>query len=358
MNNIKSFLVGLHQRPISFFPIYADLTGDVKSGLLLSQLMYWFSAVGGREFYKTNKEISEETRLSIDELKSAKRKLKALPFIYIKLKGVPAKTWYNIDLDLLIKTLSEADPSSTGEIHQLGEGNSTNSAGGFPPTNTETTQENTTEKKSTKKRKVENRTDLLKKTAKEFNLEITESLLTLWTQYKESRILKTKTDFNSDRTESIAFRAAYKKSQNRPSVFGGMLLLAIEKGWQGVIMPYKFEDVEPYVEIANEMISGELQESRKNREIEKIYERPILSNPQAIEGRIKLLETRGKDLGKPIQEIRSRALNKGLGVQEYYNLLLNLEPSFYEVEPIGLSEYDSRVKIWGLSGVDVSDLVA
>jgi hypothetical protein len=144
---MKEILIKLNQRPIAVYPIYIKLTGSVTSGLLLSQIMYWYSAVNGRAFYKSDAEIMEETMLTSNELRSAKLRLKSLSFINIYLKGVPAKTHYEIDADLLF---SEINKSSLVKSTKLDKLNPLNSYSEINETITENTTENTT-KNTTKK---------------------------------------------------------------------------------------------------------------------------------------------------------------------------------------------------------------
>jgi hypothetical protein len=52
----------LNQKPIAYYPIYRQITGSTTAGILLSQLMYWFSVKD--KFYKTDADIIEETMLT------------------------------------------------------------------------------------------------------------------------------------------------------------------------------------------------------------------------------------------------------------------------------------------------------
>jgi hypothetical protein len=144
---MKEILIKLNQRPIAVYPIYIKLTGSVTSGLLLSQIMYWYSAVNGRAFYKSDAEIMEETMLTANELRSAKLRLKSLSFMNMYLKGVPARTHYEIDADLLF---SEINKSSLVKSTKLDKLNQLNSYSEINETITENTTENTT-KNTTKK---------------------------------------------------------------------------------------------------------------------------------------------------------------------------------------------------------------
>lgn len=102
---MKTALKILHERTIAFHPIYKRLTGSSNAAILLSQLMYWWSKMDGNEFYKTDEEIMEETALTEKELRNAKTKIKACSFVKMYLKGVPAKTHYFIDEQLLTEAI-------------------------------------------------------------------------------------------------------------------------------------------------------------------------------------------------------------------------------------------------------------
>ena len=138
---MKKLLINLNQRPIAVYPVYIKLTGSVNAGLLLSQIMYWYGAVNGRTFYKSDSEIMEETMLSVNELRHAKARLKQMSFIKITLHGVPAKTHYTIDDKLLF---SEINQCSLVESTKLNKSKPRNYNSGINETNTENTTENTT----------------------------------------------------------------------------------------------------------------------------------------------------------------------------------------------------------------------
>ena len=137
---MKDILINLNQRPIAVYPIYIKLTGSVNAGLLLSQIMYWYSAVKGRKFYKSDAEIMEETMLSLNELRGAKSRLKELPFIMITLHGIPAKTHYDINVTLLINAINENTLVKSTKLNKL---KSQKYNGEFNECNTENTTKNT-----------------------------------------------------------------------------------------------------------------------------------------------------------------------------------------------------------------------
>lgn len=95
-------LVALKSKPVVFHRVYAEITGSIKAGLLLAQVIYWDNKMN-REFYKTDKKFSEELGMKIDEFKSAKRRI--LKFVNIRKKGIPQTTYYRLKRDVLISTL-------------------------------------------------------------------------------------------------------------------------------------------------------------------------------------------------------------------------------------------------------------
>ena len=136
----KTILQSLHERPIAYYPIYRKITGTTTAGILLSQLMYWFSKK--EKIYKTNAEIMGETLLTENELRSAKKKIKALPFISITLEGVPAKTFYEINWDIYKLFMNNEIQNP-----QLDAWNPRNKGCEIHPSITESTTETTTEPK-------------------------------------------------------------------------------------------------------------------------------------------------------------------------------------------------------------------
>ena len=144
MSNIKTILLELNQRPIAYYPVYVTVTGSLTAGVLLSQVMYWYS-VAKDEFYKTDAEIMDETKLTAGELRTAKARLKQLNFVHIRVAGIPAKTYYDINIENLIGAIHE---TSFVESAKLEKRNQRNKQSEIQQTNTEntskTTQKNTT----------------------------------------------------------------------------------------------------------------------------------------------------------------------------------------------------------------------
>ena len=95
-------------RVIAFHPALVDLTGSVTSALMLSQAIYWTKITDDPDgwFWKTGDEWREETGMSRHEQDGARKKLRALdydgaPIWYENLKGLPAKMYYRLDVDVL-----------------------------------------------------------------------------------------------------------------------------------------------------------------------------------------------------------------------------------------------------------------
>ncbi|MCD8213117.1 MAG: hypothetical protein LUC34_03550, partial [Campylobacter sp.] len=85
MSENTAFLRELNARPIALYPVYIEYTGSVTAGLLLSQIMFYFSSFKKDKIFKTDEEIREETKLSEKELRNEKSRIKNIPFITISI---------------------------------------------------------------------------------------------------------------------------------------------------------------------------------------------------------------------------------------------------------------------------------
>ncbi|MHC4538663.1 MAG: hypothetical protein ACYS74_02630 [Planctomycetota bacterium] len=132
-DKIHTLLKSFSQRPIAYQKIYAQITGSVTAGLLLSQVVYWWFVCGEREFYKTDNEFRDELGMGPREFKTAKSQLKKLGLVRTTVKGIPARTYYVFDeTELLARIYSWA------ETHRLVESKSTKRKGQNAPTITKT----------------------------------------------------------------------------------------------------------------------------------------------------------------------------------------------------------------------------
>ncbi len=149
---MKDILKKLNEKPIAYYPIYRKITGSTTGGILLSQLMYWFSKKD--KIFKTDADIMEETYLTKKELETAKNLIKKLDFITVSREGLPAKTYYEIHWEKMLSS-----------FHDLGKLETTK-GGNYTPEKVETihpdlgkhsiytenTTENTTENKKINKK--------------------------------------------------------------------------------------------------------------------------------------------------------------------------------------------------------------
>jgi len=100
---IEALFEAFNDKPIVFHRTYTEITGSITAGLLLSQVSYWDSVMK-KEFYKTDKEFCRELGMSIDEFKSAKKKIAR--YVHMKAKGIPAKTHYRLNKKAVISAIS------------------------------------------------------------------------------------------------------------------------------------------------------------------------------------------------------------------------------------------------------------
>ena len=141
MGNISTKILAraYRQRPIVYLPIYRQITGSTTAGIMLSQLMYWHDKMQGKEFWKTDEEIMDETALTKNELRGAKKTIKKLPFVNIERKGVPCRTFYKIDEDgineCIIGMIDETCETSLVNSTKLVSLNSLNKISEKRPTN-------------------------------------------------------------------------------------------------------------------------------------------------------------------------------------------------------------------------------
>src|SRR4051794_3949617 len=168
----------LGERPIAYHAPLARALGSATAAIFLSQLLYWTPKTKAAEgwIWKTREEIYEETALTRYEQEGARKVLVKSGAIQEKLRGVPAKMHFRVQLDRVIELLSEAasapgdphrgkrkavaqedephgrpdkleqvPPTSWGKNPQLGGGSSPNKTVEVPPTISESTTETTTQ---------------------------------------------------------------------------------------------------------------------------------------------------------------------------------------------------------------------
>ena len=83
----------------------------MTGAVLLSQLVYWHNRMDAGWFYKTQKEIRDETGLTREEQETARRRLISAGVLEEDRRGVPAKLYFRVKADalelLLLKKIKE-----------------------------------------------------------------------------------------------------------------------------------------------------------------------------------------------------------------------------------------------------------
>jgi len=93
-------------RVIAFRPVFVEITGSIKAALLLSQALYHQEKAGvGNKWHKTYESWQIETGLTRHELDMARELCKGL--LPSERKGMPPKSYYWLNLELLASKLSE-----------------------------------------------------------------------------------------------------------------------------------------------------------------------------------------------------------------------------------------------------------
>ena len=97
------------ERAIAYRPMIAKITGSVTACVLLSQFLFWCDKGKRKDgwFWKSQREITDETGLSRCETTTARKKLVALGLISERLQGVPATMHYYVHLDRMAKLVSQ-----------------------------------------------------------------------------------------------------------------------------------------------------------------------------------------------------------------------------------------------------------
>ena len=80
MSKSTNLLKLLHQRPISYYPIYRQITGSTTAGILLSFLTQTFISEGVKHFSKAD--LMKLTSLTISEIETSIKKIN--DFVVIK----------------------------------------------------------------------------------------------------------------------------------------------------------------------------------------------------------------------------------------------------------------------------------
>jgi len=99
---VINILEQLNQKPIQYYEIYSKIVGSITSGVLLSYLISLWYKNKEQPFSITDKDLCNILCLGKYELKKAKNDITKLEIIQTSRQGLPARTHYTINPDLLI----------------------------------------------------------------------------------------------------------------------------------------------------------------------------------------------------------------------------------------------------------------
>jgi len=105
---VGAVLTLLADRTIAYHPTLAKALKSAKAAILLGQLLYWSQRTKDSDgwFYKTGKDMYDETGLSREEQENARKSLTKAGVIEEKRRGVPAKMYFRVDADRLYDLLT------------------------------------------------------------------------------------------------------------------------------------------------------------------------------------------------------------------------------------------------------------
>jgi hypothetical protein len=96
------------ERSIVYQPELIRLTGSVNATLLLCYVIGYQGGVEANSLCRSRDEIQEDTGLARREQEAARRALRAAGFWREERRGIPARLYYQVDLEALQAALNEA----------------------------------------------------------------------------------------------------------------------------------------------------------------------------------------------------------------------------------------------------------
>ncbi|MGM0438937.1 MAG: hypothetical protein ACQEP3_00660 [Patescibacteria group bacterium] len=106
-NEIKKFT---KRNWLAYSPDLAKILNSVKAGIFLSQLIYWHGkGADSEKFYKTIKELKEETELSKGEQYRAQKICEKKDLIEVTYDKIPPKRHYKIKIKKIKELLKGID---------------------------------------------------------------------------------------------------------------------------------------------------------------------------------------------------------------------------------------------------------
>ncbi len=139
---MKNLFKSLNKRPIAYYPAYAEITGSVKAGILLSQIMYWHEAMKEEPFYKREPDWLEELAMNRKEFRNARATLEKLGLITVEVQGNKRETYYWPEVEKIIeKVISIVPKGNNGKCRKGIMQNAETAQCTYTETTTETTTE-------------------------------------------------------------------------------------------------------------------------------------------------------------------------------------------------------------------------
>jgi len=107
-------IIDLLDRPVAYHRVYRVITGSTVAAVMLSQAAYWQQVCdksgcgdGHGWWWKDRTEWEQETGLSRSEQETARKRLVQIGVLEEKRRGVPARMWYRIDIQILEEKLQQ-----------------------------------------------------------------------------------------------------------------------------------------------------------------------------------------------------------------------------------------------------------
>lgn len=106
-----------------YYQDYAKTLGNFDAGVILHKLHSWHKCMKDKRyggiFYKSRPELSEETGLSIQRIRSATKFLVQNGWIEITVKGAPPTCWYKVNHDKIMFSLDASENTYPLDFTQL-----------------------------------------------------------------------------------------------------------------------------------------------------------------------------------------------------------------------------------------------
>lgn len=93
---------------IAYNKVIAHLIGPIET-LVLGELCSLYEYFGNKEFFVTQERLSDNTAVSVKQIRAALEKLALFQIITITKKGVPCKNYYTVNAEKIVELLEKYD---------------------------------------------------------------------------------------------------------------------------------------------------------------------------------------------------------------------------------------------------------